>query len=55
MALSLASRNSLGTIPSESFTLLGSNGTGGSSPEPGTITLCGSGILGVADILRRSP
>ncbi len=50
---SLASENSLGTIPSESFTLLGHSGGGGSSPEPSTITLFGSGVLGLTGILRR--
>lgn len=57
---SLASENSLGTIPSESFTILGTNGSGTSStgthdslPEPGSITLFGSGILGLASMVRR--
>jgi PEP-CTERM motif-containing protein len=55
---SSASENQVGTIPSESFTLVG-NGTtsstssGSSTPEPGSIMLFGSGILGVAGILRR--
>lgn len=52
---SLASENSLGTIPSESFTLLGNGTTGtGSSPEPGTIVLFGSGLLGLAAVLWRA-
>jgi hypothetical protein len=55
---SLASENSVGTIPSESFTLLGTSSTtstsgGGSIPEPSSIMLVGSGILGLAGILRR--
>ena len=53
---SLASENSVGTIPSESFTLLGTSSTstsGGSVPEPSSIMLFGSGILGLAGILRR--
>ncbi len=51
---SSASENSVGTIPSESFTVLGStNSTGGTVPEPSTILLFGSGILGLAGLLRR--
>lgn len=57
---SQASENSVGTIPSESFTLLGTNGTttsttGGTVPEPTTVMLFGSGILGLAGVLRRKP
>jgi PEP-CTERM motif len=41
----------IGTIPSESFTI---NGTqGGTTPEPGSFLLFGSGILGVVGLLRR--
>ena len=58
---SSASQNSLGTIPSESFTLLGGSGPGPgstgpgatSTPEPSSIMLFGSGILGLAGVLRR--
>jgi PEP-CTERM motif len=57
---SSASQNSLGTIPSESFTLLGGSGGPGSTgpsststPEPSSIMLFGSGILGLAGVLRR--
>jgi hypothetical protein len=55
---SLASQNSVGTIPSESFTVLGTGSTGtetgsGSTPEPSNIMLFGSGVLGLAGILRR--
>jgi hypothetical protein len=53
---SSASQNSIGTIPSESFTLFGGSGTGtgqGSTPEPSSIMLFGSGILGLAGALRR--
>ena len=53
---SSASESSVGTIPSESFTLLGgtsSSTTGGTVPEPSSIMLLGSGILGLAGMLRR--
>ncbi|HUK43579.1 MAG TPA: PEP-CTERM sorting domain-containing protein [Candidatus Bathyarchaeia archaeon] len=51
---SLASQTSVGTIPSESFTVLGTSTTGGGSvPEPGSIMLFGTGILGLAGFLRR--
>jgi hypothetical protein len=61
---SSASQNSIGTIPSESFTLYGGTGTSttsttsttgttGSTPEPSSIMLFGSGILGLAGVLRR--
>jgi hypothetical protein len=53
---SQASENSVGTIPSESFTILGgtSSGTSATSvPEPSSIMLFGSGILGLAGVLRR--
>ena len=39
-----------GSIPSESFNIVGSSG---STPEPSSIFLFGSGIVGVADVLRR--
>ena len=38
-----------GEVPSEAFTILG----GGTTPEPGSIMLFGSGILGTAGVLRR--
>ena len=57
---SSAQENSLGTIPSEAFTLSGSSTTstttttsGTSTPEPSSIMLFGSGLLGFAGILRR--
>ena len=54
---SQASENSVGTIPSEAFTLTGGTSTttttGGTVPEPSSIMLFGSGILGLAGVLRR--
>jgi PEP-CTERM motif len=58
---SSASENSIGTVPSESFTLVGgtsttsttSTSTTGTTPEPSSIMLFGSGILGLAGVLRR--
>jgi hypothetical protein len=56
---SQASENSVGTVPSEAFTVLGTGGTstttttGGTVPEPSSIMLFGSGILGLAGVLRR--
>ncbi len=54
---STAYENTIGSIPSEAFTLTGCGG--GSSdcgppvPEPSSILLFGSGILGLVGILRR--
>jgi len=55
---SMAQENTLGTVPSESFTILGGTGTtttttSGTTPEPSSIMLFGSGILGLAGVLRR--
>ena len=47
---STAYENTLGSIPSEAFTLTGTIGT---TPEPSSIMLFGSGILGLAGVLRR--
>ena len=47
---SSAFENFLGTIPSETFQILGGGGT---TPEPGSIMLFGTGILGLAGVLRR--
>jgi hypothetical protein len=54
---SSASYSSLGTVPSEAFTILGTVETGpgtGQTPEPSSIMLFGSGILGLAGALRRT-
>jgi PEP-CTERM motif len=48
---SAAQENSLGTIPSESFNVLAHACCG--TPEPSSIVLFGSGILGLAGLLRR--
>jgi PEP-CTERM motif len=48
---SSAFENTLGSIPSEAFTLTGDKGT--TTPEPSSILLFASGILGVAGVLRR--
>ncbi len=52
---SSASENSVGTIPSEAFTVLQLEGTSPSSsvPEPSNILLLASGVLGLAGVLRR--
>ena len=47
---SKASESAVGTIPSESFTINTSSGT---TPEPSSFLLLGSGILGLAGLLRR--
>jgi len=44
------SGNFEGTIPSESFTVNDSNGP---TPEPGSVFLFASGIVGLAGVLRR--
>src|SRR5208282_5034736 len=48
-----ASESAVGTIPSEAFTINTSGGGSGSTPEPSSIMLFGSGILGLAGVLRR--
>jgi len=55
---SSASENTVGTIPSESFTVLGTQSTtttttSTGTPEPSSILLLGSGIVGLAGMLRR--
>ena len=46
---SQASESAIGTIPSEAFTI----NPEGTVPEPSSIMLFGSGILGLAGVLRR--
>jgi len=50
---SLASENEVGTMPSESFTINGNSGSGGTTPEPGSFVLWASSVLGLAGLLRR--
>jgi PEP-CTERM motif len=50
---SSAYENTIGSIPSEAFTLTGTTGTSPSTPEPSSIMLFGSGVLGLAGVLRR--
>jgi len=47
---SVAYENTLGTIPSEAFTIGGGSAT---TPEPSSIMLFGSGFVGLAGVLRR--
>lgn len=48
---SMAFANNIGSIPAESFTLTGR--PSGTTPEPSSIVLFGSGLLGLAGVLRR--
>jgi hypothetical protein len=54
-----ASENTIGSIASEAFTILGTTGTStsttttGTVPESSSIILFGSGILGIAGMFRR--
>jgi len=47
-----ASESALGTIPSEAYTI-NTGSSSGTTPEPSSIMLFGSGILGLAGLLRR--
>jgi hypothetical protein len=50
----MAQQNTLGTIPSESFTILGQfTTTSDHLPEPSSVLLFGSGLLGLVGVLRR--
>jgi len=49
-----ADNGTIGTLPSEAFSILGTtSGTGGTVPEPGSLMLFGSGALGLAGLIRR--
>ncbi len=54
---SQASESAMGTIPSEAFTVndggLTCNGINCGTPEPTSILLLGSGLLGLASVVRR--
>jgi hypothetical protein len=43
----------IGTIPSESFSINGTTTDIGSTPEPSTLALFGSGIVGLSALLRK--
>ncbi len=46
-------QNGQGCIPSESFNIVGTS-AGGTTPEPGSITLFSTGLVGLAGVLRRT-
>ena len=49
-----AGNGSIGTLPSESFSLLGTPSSGsGSVPEPGSLALVGCGFFAVVETVRR--
>lgn len=51
---SSASHNEEGTLPSESFTILGSSSSGtGTTPEPGSLLLFASGVAALWGVVRR--
>src|ERR1700678_3327833 len=54
---SSASENSVGTIPSEAFTIYSNDSimsTTSTTPEPTSVMLWGSGIIGLAGAIRRN-
>jgi len=50
---SFASENSDGSIPSEAFSILGSSGGGGTTPEPGSLLLFAGGVVSCGIMVRR--
>jgi hypothetical protein len=51
---STAYENTLGSVPSEAFTLTGNTTTCcNDTPEPSSIMLFGSGLLSIVGVLRR--
>jgi hypothetical protein len=48
-----ASYTGVGTIPSESFTILGTSSGTGSVPEPASLTLLAGGAIAIGRILRK--
>ena len=52
---SSASESTLGSIPSEAFTVFGTQSSStGTVPEPSRIILFGSGVLGLGALVRRN-
>ncbi len=49
-----ASNNSVGSLPSESFTILGHSTGTGTTPEPASLVLFISGVAGVVGFIRRN-
>jgi hypothetical protein len=49
---SQATNGSVGSLGSEAFTILGNTSTG-SVPEPGSLALFATGVVGLAAVLRR--
>ncbi len=50
--ISTAYQSGIGSIPSESFTIQGT-GSGGTTPEPSSLLIFGSGVMGLGGLLRR--